>query len=108
MALNTTIERLAEVFPNSAYSHWDIKKVMPEEDAIHFLNSGFIDCTYSNDECATYYLDKHWGSEGAPTIAVVLVADEVCYIVCDPYDQEVQQFKDINAATTFYQQAFGV
>ncbi len=81
MATFNTIKKLGKQFPASVEANIDVKLEMAETDAIHLLNSGFIDCSYSNDECAIYYFDKEWGSEGAPTIAAVLITGRVVYEV---------------------------
>jgi hypothetical protein len=35
--------------------HQDIKELIPEEDAQALLNAGFVDCSWGNDECPSYY-----------------------------------------------------
>ena len=106
MATKKTIEKLAEFFPASMAEHLDIKKAMPEREALTLLHSGFIDCTYRHDECATYYLNKEWGSDGAPTIAVILAGKSVVYYVLDSYDREIAKFKSALKAIDFYTTKF--
>ena len=110
MATKKTIEKLAECFPASMAEHLDIKKAMPEREALTLLHSGFVDCSYSNDECATYYLNREWGSDGAPTIAVILAGKSVLYIVCNSFDNdhymEIANFKNASKAIDFYKTEF--
>tara|TARA_R110000751_G_scaffold73339_2_gene148339 strand:+ start:443 stop:775 length:333 start_codon:yes stop_codon:yes gene_type:complete len=106
MATKKTIEKLAECFPASMAEHLDIKKAMPEREALTLLHSGFIDCTYRHDECATYYLNKEWCSDGAPTIAVILDSNSLLYIVCNSFDQEIANFKNASKAIDFYTTKF--
>ena len=106
MATKKTIEKLGECFPASKAEHLDIKKTIPERDALTLLHSGFVDCSYSNDECATYYLNREWGSDGAPTIAVILAAKSVLYIVCNSFDIEIANFKNASKAIDFYKTEF--
>ena len=106
MATKKTIEKLAECFPASMAEHLDIKKAMSEREALTLLHSGFVDCSYSNDECATYYLNKEWGSDGAPTIAVILAGKSIVYYVLDSYDREIAKFKSALKAIDFYTTKF--
>ena len=106
MATKKTIEKLAECFPASRAEHLDIKKAMPEREALTLLHSGFIDCTYRHDECATYYLNREWGSDWAPTIAVILAGKSVLYIVCNSFDIEIAKFKSALKAIDFYKTEF--
>ena len=106
MATKKTIEKLAECFPASRTEHLDIKKAMPEREALKLLHSGFIDCTYRHDECATYYLNREWGSDGVPTIAVILAGKSILYIVCNACDMEIANFKSALKAIDFYKTEF--
>jgi hypothetical protein len=106
MATKKTIEKLAECFPASRAEHLDIKKAMPEREALKLLHSGFIDCTYRHDECATYYLNREWCSDGAPTIAVILDSNSLLYIVCNAWDIEIANFKSALKAIDFYKTEF--
>ena len=109
MATYNTIKKLAKQFPNSEYAHMDVKLEMAETDARMLLDSGFIDCTYSNDECATYYFDKDWGFEGAPTIAAILINDRVVYEVYNAMDCLVDSFStSLVDAIECYKTNFGV
>ena len=106
MATKKTIEKLAECFPASLAEHLDIKKAMPEREALKLLHSGFVDCSYSNDECATYYYKKVYGFNGAPTIAAILAGKSVVYYVLDSYDREIAKFKSALKAIDFYTTKF--
>ena len=106
MATKNTIEKLAECFPASMPEHLDIKKAMPEIVALRLLHSGFIDCTYASDECATYYIDKDWNGEDAPTIAAILVGKSLVYYVLDSYDLEIAKFASGLKAIDFYKKTF--
>jgi len=35
--------------------HVDIKLLIPETDAQELIKAGFVDCSYGNDECPSYY-----------------------------------------------------
>ncbi len=51
---NQTIMQLG-LTHQCAHIHADIKRLIPESDAQQLINAGFIDCSYGNDECPSYY-----------------------------------------------------
>ena len=38
-----------------AHIHAEIKLLIPETDAQQLIKAGFVDCSYGNDECPSYY-----------------------------------------------------
>jgi len=38
-----------------AHIHVEIKLLIPEADAQQLIKAGFVDCSYGNDECPSYY-----------------------------------------------------
>tara|TARA_R100001198_G_C5219887_1_gene202403 strand:+ start:866 stop:1264 length:399 start_codon:yes stop_codon:yes gene_type:complete len=109
MATLNTIKKLGSQFPHSVYANVEAKLDMAETDAKMLLDLNFIDCTYSNDECATYYFNKDWGVEGAPTIAAILINDRVVYEVYNSMDCLVDSFgTNLSDAIECYITTFGV
>jgi hypothetical protein len=88
MATNKTLKALAQRFPECLPIHKDIKKLMPERDALKLLHNGFTDCSWSNDECPSYFFDVVYNDDGA-TLMVVddiddnynRVSDKIVYVI---------------------------
>ncbi len=81
MATTKTLKALSQRFPDCLPIHQDIKKLMPERDALKLLHAGFTDCSYGNDECPSYFFD------------VIYANDVATLMVCDAYDE---RFKTLN------------
>lgn len=73
MATNKTLKALASRFPDCLPIHQDIKKLMPERDALKLLHAGFTDCSWGNDECPSYFFDVVYAND----VVTLMVLDDV-------------------------------
>lgn len=77
MATIKTLKALSQRFPDCLPIHKDIKKLIPERDALKLLHAGFTDCSYCNDECPSYFFD------------VIYANDVATLMVCEDQNQKV-------------------
>ena len=74
MATPYTIEQMAIHHPSCANIHREIKELIPENDLLALMGSGFTDCSYGNDECPSYYVPT---DHQLTTILTIMVLDDV-------------------------------
>ena len=80
MATTKTLKALSQRFPDCLPIHKDIKKAIPERDALKLLHAGFTDCSWHDDECASYFFDVIYADDVA-TLCVVLDDEGVHYTI---------------------------
>lgn len=105
-----TLERLAQSYPECLPVHLEIKQLMPEEDALLFELHGFNDCSWSNDECPSYF--KEHGTHKMDTLTLMVVDnvddnynridESLKYVICNPFIEH-DNFTSLSDAIKCYE-----
>lgn len=105
--------QLAKTHPRCRFVHYDIKRHMPADDLKTLYKAGFMDVSWDNDECASFYLtSENGGNADGMGIGVVLMdLDQVgaaipqyCIIYSDLVDDENPDgiYDDVSDAIAAY------
>jgi hypothetical protein len=109
MADKDTLKRLAKRHPEFYPVHMDIKKLIPQKDALNLLYSGFRDCSWGNDECPSFFADHGTYKGDVMTLMAIddvnsdgeRISDKITYTVCG-HDIGWNNFANIDNAITYY------
>tara|TARA_Y100000004_G_C8688439_1_gene316403 strand:+ start:166 stop:501 length:336 start_codon:yes stop_codon:yes gene_type:complete len=102
MATNKTLKALSQRFPECLQVHMDIKKLMPERDALKLLHSGFTDCSWGNDECPSYFFDVIYANDVATLMVCVDENQKVCYTLSYPEMEHFISYHNVEEAIKAY------
>ena len=80
------------------YTHKDIKDKLSKDDLLLLLSEGFIDCSYDNDEVASFYHEKSGekdsnGLYSDPLVIMIIPDDDkILSISFEIYDDAEDEF----------------
>lgn len=86
-----------------AHIHADIKLLIPETDAQKLIEAGFIDCSYGNDECPSYYnpqfeADANLYAVDHTNDDFERISDKITYVIYHNARPFYSQYETIDAA----------
>lgn len=102
MANKDTLKKLAKRYPECYPVHMDIKKLMPEKDALNLLNSGFRDCSWKDDECPSFFNESGIYNGDVMTLMAISEGDQISYTISATDIDEFNHFTNIDNAITYY------
>ena len=106
--------QLAKTHPRCRFVHYDIKRHMASDDLEKLYKAGFMDVSWGNDECASFYLtSENGGNADGMAIGVFLMdleqtmgaaIPQYCITYSDLVDDENPDgiYDDINDAISAY------